>query len=180
MSEDLYYRLEERPSWDNYYLTMAFVVAQRSIDPNTRCGCVIVSKDNRVLATGYNGPIKQSDDKKIPMTRPEKYAHFIHSEENALLAYSGSTQDISGATAYVTGRPCHRCLRDLIQKGITHIIYGPNVTKVLDRADYEAQLIMLEAHPEVEIREISNEPVFKLLHDTEAYIKIKMQQVKNY
>ena len=136
--------IEQRPSWDTYYLTMAYVVAQRSIDPDTKCGCVIVSKDNRVLSTGYNGPIKGSIDSNIPLTRPAKYPHLLHSEENALLAYGGSHQDIQSSTAYVTIRPCHRCLRMLLQKGITKIVYAnvPNA-RCVDEEDLAAQELML-------------------------------------
>jgi dCMP deaminase len=177
--KDLYEDLNNRPSWDEYYLTMAFVVAQRSFDPSSKCGCVIVSKDNRVLSTGYNGPLKKSIDSHIPLTRPEKYFHMIHGEENALLAYSGSAQDIQDGTAYITGRPCHRCLRDLLQKGITRIVYGPNVTKVLDEEDFAAQQIMLEDR-DVSLVEISKEPIQGLLKRTVNYIEKKSQQKRNY
>ena len=64
--------LMKRPTWEEYYVTMAHVVAQRSFDPSSKCGCVLVSKDNRVLSTGYNGPLKGSIDEEIPLTRPEK------------------------------------------------------------------------------------------------------------
>lgn len=170
----------DRPSWDEYYLTMAFIVAQRSFDPNSKCGCILVSNDNRVLATGYNGPIKGSKDDEIPLQRPQKYCHFIHAEENALLAYSGSKQDIQDATAYVTGRPCHRCLRGLLQKGITKIVHGYNVTKVVDPADMEAQKIMLH-NRDVEIISItSSDLLLNLLDKTAEYIKFKQTQEKNY
>ena len=179
-NKSLYDDLNKRPSWDEYYLTIAYVVAQKSFDPSSKCGTVIVSKENRILSTGYNGPIKGSDDKNIPLTRPEKYCHMIHGEENALLAYSGSYQDIQGATAYVTGRPCHRCLRMMLQKGITTIIYGSNVTKVVDKKDMEAQEIMLKDR-KVIIKEVSDIGfVFDLLDRTSDYIKIKLEQEKNY
>lgn len=132
-----------RPNWDSYYLSIAFVVAQRSFDPSTKCGCVIVSQDNRILSTGYNGPIKGSSDNLIPLTRPEKYYHFLHAEENALLHYSGSYMDIQNATIYVTHPPCHKCLRMILQKGIKNIITTPKVTKVVDEADITAQRLML-------------------------------------
>jgi dCMP deaminase len=133
-----------RPDWDVYYLSIAFVVAQRSFDPSTKCGCVIVSQDNRILSSGYNGPIKGSLDHLIPLTRPEKYYHFIHAEENALIHYSGSHMDIQNATIYVTHPPCHKCLRMILQKGIKNIVTTPNVTKVVDEADIIAQRLMLQ------------------------------------
>lgn len=178
-NENLYSSLLSRPKWDEYYLTMAFVVAQRSFDPSSKCGTVIVSKDNRVLSTGYNGPIKGSNDNDIPLDRPMKYCHFLHGEENSLLAYNGSFQDIQGSTAYVTGRPCHKCLRMMLQKGITKIVYGPNVTKVVDQADMEAQEIMLR-NRNIEMKEMSKDMVQTLLKKTSDYIEMKSQQTKNY
>jgi len=179
--DELHKDIETRPSWDAYYLTMAFIVAQRSFDPSSKCGCVIVAKDNRVLSTGYNGPIKGSQDNLIPLTRPEKYKHMIHGEENALLAYSGSYQDIQGATAYITGRQCHRCLRMLLNKGIKKIIYGPNVTKVVDEPDMEAQRIMLRDHKDVVVEEFDDpESLLGLLAKTSDYTQHKMGQDRNY
>lgn len=175
----------DRPSWDEYYLTIAYVVAQRSFDPSSKCGCALVSKDNRILSTGYNGPIKGSIDSKIPLTRPEKYKHMIHAEENSLLAYSGSYQDIQGATAYITARPCSTCLRMLCNKGITRIVYSTaNVTKLVDQEDMDAQYIMINEcegkSPRVEMVEIGAKEIFDLLHKTEDYINRKLTEEKNY
>jgi len=181
-----------RPAWDEYYLTIAYVVAQRSFDPSSKCGCVLVSRDGRVLSTGYNGPIKGSIDSKIPLTRPEKYCHMIHGEENALLAYSGSHQDIQDGTAYVTGRPCHRCLRMLLQKGILRIVYSSaNVTMVVDQADIDAQEIMINDYedndmnlpnrnPRVEMVEMGADEVIGMLDRTHKYIERKLTEEKNY
>ena len=173
--------LKNRPDKDVYYLTLAFVIAQASFDPSSKCGSVIVSKDGRILSTGYNGPIKHSNDLEIPLTRPSRYLHFLHSEENSILAYNGSYQDIAGATIYVTGRPCHRCLRNIIQKGITRIVYGVNVTNVVNQDDMDAQAIMLRHHPEVEIVEIKdNTEVQLLLRKADNYIENKKKAVANY
>ena len=173
---DPWENLNKRPSWDEYYLTIAYVVAQRSFDPSSKCGCVIVSKDNRVLSTGYNGPIGRSIDHEIPLTRPSRYCHFIHGEENALLSYNGSKQDIEGATAYMTGRTCHRCLRMLLQKGISRIVYSSNKTKCVDDTDMEAQKIMIShyrTHTNLEIKEVLIGTVKHCLNTTKDYIKWK-------
>ena len=173
--------LEERPNKDIYYLTLAYVVAQASFDPSSKCGAVIVSKDGRILSTGYNGPIKGSVDKEIPLSRPAKYAHFIHGEENALLAYNGSYQDIQGAIIYVTGRPCSRCLRMIIQKGITKIIYGKNDTKVVDQDDFDAQTLMLKHHLQMQVFEINDvDKIQQLLNKTNNYIENKKSVQPNY
>lgn len=160
--------LSKRPSWDEYYVTIAFVVAQRSFDPSTKCGCVIVSKDNRVLSTGYNGPLKGSTDENIPLTRDLRYHMFLHSEENALLAYNGSQRDIQDATAYVNSLPCHKCLRMLLQKGITRIVYSDvKKAKCVDKIDLKAQKMMLKDR-KVEIKVIFSQKIADLLEKTKG------------
>lgn len=104
-------------------LTIAFAIARRSVDPSTKHGCVIVSMDNRLLSAGYNGPIKGANDENLLTSRPQKYYLWIHAEENALLAYSGAQQDIVGSRAYVTGHPCHKCLRMMIQRGLSRVVF---------------------------------------------------------
>jgi dCMP deaminase len=136
-----------RPIWDDYYLGLAFLVATRSIDPRTKHGCVIVSKENRVLTMGYNGPIRGIDNASVPLTAPAKYPHLLHSEENALLSYNGSLQDIQGSIAYITGDPCHRCLRMLIQKGVTRVVHGHVRSVMLETAEAsenEAKRLMID------------------------------------
>lgn len=165
--------MNKKTSWNEYYLSIAFVIAQRSIDPSTKCGCVLVSKDNRILSTGYNGPIKGSDDSLIPLTRPKKYLHFIHCEINALLAYGGSYADIQNSKCYVTIRPCHDCLRSLIQKGVSEIYYSdlPNAACV-DADSLEAQKIML-SNRDVKMETISFKNVTNLLDFTKEYVLLK-------
>ena len=167
--------LLKRPTWEEYYVTMAHIVAQRSFDPSSKCGCVLVSKDNRVLSTGYNGPLKGSVDEEIPLTRPEKYCHMIHSEENSLLAYGGSHKDIQGATAYITGPPCHRCLRMMLQKGITKLVYAEQNIKCVDEDDKKAQEIMLR-HRDIIIKIIPNEKIVELLNQTIDYMPQKEKE----
>lgn len=166
--------LQYRPDWDTYFLTMAYLIAQRSIDESTLCGCVIVSKDRKILAQGYNGPIANSNDRLIPQTRPDKYPHFLHSEENALLNYSGPKSELTYSTIYVTGRPCSRCLRMILQSDIRRIVYAKSRNaKCVDENDEAAQKLMLEYiqhHIEIKQVDISNS-VPELLHRTLAYVE---------
>ena len=62
----------EKPNWDDWFMAQLFVIAMRSIDTNTKCGCIVVDKNHRVLSSGYNGPPGGCDDSQIPMTHPEK------------------------------------------------------------------------------------------------------------
>jgi len=166
--------LSEKPSWDNYFMAMAFLVSQRSIDPNTKCGCVIVSEDNRILSCGYNGPIRGSDDLNIPLTRDFKYGLMIHSEMNAIFSYNGSFQELKNSKCYVTIRPCHDCLRSLIQKGITKIYYSnlPNA-KCVDEYSLKIQEIILSDH-NISLIEVKHEDFIPIFDNTKKYIENKL------
>jgi len=163
-----------KPLYTDYFLTLAYLVAMRSIDPSTKCGAVLVSADKRILATGYNGPLRGADDSKVPLTRPEKYPHMIHAEENCLLAYSGSTQDLEGSTMYVTGKPCHKCLRMILQKGIRNIVVTKgNQTVMHDDVEEKVCQSLLDILPidSVNYHTINNvRDIHKLLQKTMDYI----------
>jgi deoxycytidylate deaminase len=62
-----------------------------------------LTKDNRIISTGYNGPASGLFDEYVPNTRPDKYNFMIHSEVNSIL---NANQDIAGCIAYVSGIPC--------------------------------------------------------------------------
>jgi dCMP deaminase len=112
--------------WDEYFMGIALLSAQRSKDPNTTVGACIVSEDNKILSVGYNGmPIGCSDDE-FPWEREgspleTKYVYVCHAEMNAILNYTGI--NMKGSKLYVTLFPCNECSKALIQKGITEIIY---------------------------------------------------------
>ena len=114
--------------WDRYFLQLAEVVSTRSPDPNTKHGCVLVDKNNRVLSTGYNGPIQGLSSELIEWERPQKYLWMIHAEDNAV---TFAKCDLEGSTAYITGRPCVPCLRRLIQSGVKSIVFGDREAKCI-------------------------------------------------
>ncbi len=167
---------------DIYYMTIAFNICRRSIDPHTRHGAVIVAKDGRILSTGYNGPIKKCEDSKIPLTRPGKYKHFLHAEENSVLNYYGSSQDMEGSTIYITGYPCSNCLRMVLQKGVTKIVFAPIVSKCVDEEDIEARELMLDyQEKDIEFRKMSMvdmEEVICNMEETIQYMQVKLGMVK--
>ena len=113
-------------SWDEYFMGIALLSAERSKDPNTCVGACIVSEDNKILSVGYNGmPIGCSDDE-FPWEREgdsldTKYFYVCHAEMNAILNYTGT--HMKKAKVYVTLFPCNECAKALIQKGISEIIY---------------------------------------------------------
>ncbi len=119
---------EDYITWDEYFMGVAMLSAQRSKDPSTQVGACIVSQDNKILSMGYNGlPIGCSDDE-FPWEKddetPEhsKYFYSTHSELNAILNYRGGSLD--GTKLYVTLFPCNECAKACIQAGIKTIIYA--------------------------------------------------------
>ena len=114
-------------SWDEYFMGIAFLSAQRSKDENTQVGCCIVNGENKILSLGYNGMPTGCDDDKMPWKRQgapldTKYMYVCHAELNAILNRSSGT--LQGAKLYVTLFPCNECAKAIIQSGIREIVYA--------------------------------------------------------
>lgn len=110
--------------WDSYFIRMAEFVSQKSKDPSTKCGAVIVGPHNEVRSTGYNGfPRGVLDLEYRYANRPKKYFFAEHAERNAI--YNAARHGIAtdGCTIFVTGYPCHDCSRAIIQSGIKEVVY---------------------------------------------------------
>ena len=109
----------DRPTWTEYFISMAFLASSRSCDSQTKHGCVITDNKNKVLGIGYNSfPCNMPDDM-LPNTRPHKYQWMVHAERNAL---SNCTMRPENGKAYITGHPCLECVKSLYQEGIKHLI----------------------------------------------------------
>lgn len=136
--------LRERPGWDLYFLQLATEVSSRSCDPSTQHGCVLVV-DKIPVMTGYNGLPSGTDDGVYPQERPAKYWFYCHSEENAVALAARRGVATDGATAYVTGPPCVRCLRLLWQAGVRRVVHWARRGWSLDEAEADARKLLLEA-----------------------------------
>ena len=111
-------------SWDEYFMGIAMLAAKRSKDPNTQVGACIVSQDNIIISTGYNGMPKGCSDDEYPWERDgdqTKYPYVVHAELNAVLNANG--RDLRGSKLYVALFPCNECAKAIIQSGIKELIY---------------------------------------------------------
>ena len=111
-------------SWDEYFMGVAMLAARRSKDPSTQVGACIVSDDNIIISTGYNGMPKGCSDDEFPWERSgeeTKYPYVVHAELNAILNASG--RDLRGSKLYVALFPCNECAKAIIQSGIREVIY---------------------------------------------------------
>ena len=131
-------------NWDEYFMGVALLAAERSKDPNTQVGAAIIDDDNRILSTGYNGfPYGCSDDT-FPWERDgedTKYKYVVHAELNAILNAHGKS--LEGSRLYVDLFPCNECAKAIIQSGISEVVYLYD--KYADTPETVASKKMLEA-----------------------------------
>lgn len=116
---------QEYISWDECFMRMAHVIAERSKDPSTQAGSVIADAKNVVIGLGYNGFPRSIDNDAFPWDREggfldTKYAYVCHAEENAIYNANKATH---GCKLYCTLFPCNECAKTIVQNGITEIIY---------------------------------------------------------
>ena len=117
----------QRPSWDEYFMDIAFTVAQRSTCDRAHVGAVLV-RDRRILSTGYNG---------APAGLPhcDEVGHLLidghcvrtlHAEQNAIIQAALHGVGTQNAGAYVTHQPCLTCAKMLINAGVRRVVYAGN------------------------------------------------------
>ena len=121
----------ERPSWDEYFLSIADLVATRSTCLRRQVGAVVV-KNKQVLATGYNGAptgIEHCDkagclrnELKVPSGERHELCRALHAEQNAFLQAARHGTNLNGAALYVTTQPCSICAKMIINAGIKRIV----------------------------------------------------------
>ncbi|MDQ5971034.1 MAG: dCMP deaminase [Patescibacteria group bacterium] len=117
-------------SWDDTFMLMADLIAERSKDPSTITGAVVVDSENIILGLGYNGWPRGVGDDVFPWTREggyekenylnTKYPYLAHAEMNAVL---NSNKSVKGGRVYCHLIPCNECAKVMIQAGIKEVIY---------------------------------------------------------
>ena len=113
-----------RPSWNEYHMGFARLAATRGTCNRAQVGCVLV-KENRILATGYNGapPGQAHCDEVGHLMMGGNCVRGTHAEVGTLLFCARHGIAVGGASAFITHFPCIRCLVALMSAGITKIRY---------------------------------------------------------
>ncbi|MSR77672.1 MAG: hypothetical protein EXS63_05540 [Candidatus Omnitrophica bacterium] len=124
---------EERPDWDNYFMGIAKVVALRSNCMKRKVASVI-TKDKRIIATGYNGTprgVKNCFEGGCPRCnnieasgKSLEECLCSHAEENAIVQSAYHGVKIKGSTIYTTFSPCLMCTKMIINAGIKEVVYN--------------------------------------------------------
>jgi len=123
---------DKRPSWETYFMDIAFLVAKRSTCRRRAVGSVIV-KNRRILSTGYNGApsgIRHCievgclrEELKVPSGQCHELCRGIHAEQNAIIQAAFHGVSIKDSTLFCTNLPCSICAKMIINAGITRIYY---------------------------------------------------------
>ncbi len=131
-----------RPSWDDYFMSIAQMVASRSTCVRRHVGAILV-KDKRILATGYNGaPAGLAHceevgclraDASVPSGMRHELCRGLHAEQNAIIQAAKHGTNIDGGTLYCTTMPCIICSKMIINAGIRRIVYEDGYSDELAR-----------------------------------------------
>ncbi len=115
----------QRLSWDEYFMTIASVVASRATCDRKHVGAVIV-RGRTILSTGYNGSIAGTPhcDDEGHMMESGHCVATIHAEANALVQAARNGVSIEAASIYITASPCWNCFKMIANAGIKEIYYG--------------------------------------------------------
>jgi dCMP deaminase len=130
----------KRPSWDEYFIKMAYLTAERSTCLRHHVGSVIV-KNNHLVSTGYNGAaagVKDCielgclrDQMGIASGTRHEICRAIHAEQNAIIQAALHGKTTEGATLYCTHSPCTICAKMIVNAKIKKVIvvkYYPDKT----------------------------------------------------
>jgi dCMP deaminase len=133
-----------RPSWDEYFMKLAWLVAERSTCERHHVGTVIV-RDKRILTTGYNSAASGTKDclslgclrnaMNIPSGQRHEICRAIHAEQNAIIQGGYNGININNSTLYCTHSPCVLCAKMIVNAGIKKVVadieYPDNTFKEL-------------------------------------------------
>lgn len=138
-----------RPSWDEYFMAIAQVVASRSVCLRHKIGAVIVNRDRQILSTGYNGPprgmkhcaerggcIRETNG--VASGTRQEYCFGLHAEQNAIVQAAREGIGLLGSALYCTYKPCSLCARMIVNAGINEVHF------VADYPDDLTQTILTE------------------------------------
>jgi dCMP deaminase len=109
-----------RPSWDEYFKQITYLVSTRSSCEKLNVGCLFV-KDNRIIAQGYNGYIAGCEHKMV--IRDNHNIGTIHAEQNAITDCAKRGVSSDKCIAYISHYPCFNCMKLMVSCGICEIKY---------------------------------------------------------
>ena len=124
--------VKDRPTWDEYFLEMARVIASRATCLRRRVGALLV-REKRILASGYNGApsgLPHCEDVGcrrqqlgIPSGERQELCRALHAEQNAIIQAALHGVNTRDSVLYCTTQPCVICAKMLINAGVQRVVY---------------------------------------------------------
>jgi len=132
----------KRPSWDEYFMDIARLVAKRSTCLRRQVGAVVI-KDKNILTTGYNGTPSGithcsetgclREKLAVPSGQRHELCRGLHAEQNAIIQAAKHGINIQGGTLFCTHSPCIICSKMIINSGIQRIVFWDGYPDDLSR-----------------------------------------------
>ena len=143
----------DRPSLDEYFMTIAEDVSRRSTCLRRRVGAILVV-DRRLLATGYNGAPSGvphcaetgclRERMAVPSGERQELCRGLHAEQNAIIQAAKHGVRIDGATLYTTLHPCSMCAKMAINAGVRRIVCREDYPDDLGKSLLQVGQVRLE------------------------------------
>ncbi|VVB66609.1 tRNA-specific adenosine deaminase [Candidatus Gugararchaeum adminiculabundum] len=124
-------KIRPRIGWDDYFMKIALLVAERSTCRRHHVGAVAV-KEKRILTTGYNGAPANTkdcielgclrDELNIPSGTRHEACRAVHAEQNVIIQAGLHGVNVEGATVYCTHSPCILCAKILVNARIKKFV----------------------------------------------------------
>lgn len=136
--------------WDDYFVELAMLVKEKSKDPSSKIGAVLVGEDNSIISTGFNGFPRGIDESiAARWERPLKYEFVSHAERNAIDNAARLGMRVKGSRLYLVGfgpptAPCTECAKTIIQAGVSEVIgapYKPARDDWMDSLNFSVRLL---------------------------------------
>lgn len=158
---------------DAYYMGNCWYIAQKSKDPKSHYGSVIISSKGEILGTGFNGPPRQFNDYSFSWSREDgtinKYPKVRHAEQCAIDRAYHRKSELENSVLYVNGHPCIYCSNSIIEAGIKKVIYwhSPNVENKMMNNKLEIE----SAKENFRLAKVELIPYFQKLSHIESWVE---------
>ena len=146
--------MDNRPTWQKYFMEMAVLVSQRSTCLRRKVGAVLV-RDNQIISTGYNGAPKHiphcehtgciREKQNVPSGERHELCRGVHAEQNAIIQASINGSSTKQSELYCTNHPCSICAKILINAEIkTVYIFDGYPDKLAQQLFHEADVELIQ------------------------------------
>ena len=109
-----------RLSWDEYFMQTAELISRRSTCSRLQVGCIL-TKNNRIISSGYNGFLPSQPH--VSIVRDDHEQATVHAEQNVISDCAKRGVETNDTICYITHYPCIHCAKILAASGIKEIRY---------------------------------------------------------